>query len=142
MTQLFRAKEVVEGDNSNLMISMHNTHTHTHTHKHTSIIQIDCDMDAAVLNVTENHGYLVAVVGDSSAQVFLTAESSRCVLGSPNNAISALTTLIGIYFAFNMAFLKPLYPICISLQHFVLQILDTQKVPDVVKLSHSIPRQD
>ena len=81
--------------------------------------------------MNENHGYLAAVVGDSSAQVFLIAE--RCVLGSPNNAISTLTSLMGIYFSFNMAYPKPLYPICIFLQHFVLEILDTQKVTDVVK---------
>ena len=92
---------------------------------------MDCDVETAVLNITENHGYLAIVVADSSAQVFLTAE--RCLLGSPNNSISVLIALMGIYFSFNMVYPKPLYPICIFLQHFVLDIVDGQRVPDIVK---------
>ena len=75
-------------------------------------IQIDCDLEAAVQNLSENHGYLATAVSDSSAQVFLTAEG--CLLGSPNNATSVIVALMGVYFAFNMT----LYPICIFLTAF------------------------
>lgn len=34
-----------------------------------------------------------------------------------------------------MLYPKQMYPMCISLQHFVLNIIDGQKVPDVVKSS-------
>lgn len=64
-------------------------------------------------------------------QILLIAE--RCPLGSPNNAINVLTGLIGLYYTFNMAYPKPLYPILIFVQQFVLNILDSQSVPDVVK---------
>ena len=61
-------------------------------------MQMDCDVEMAVLNISENHGYLATVVADSSAQVFLTAE--RCLLGSPNNATSVIIALMGMYFSF------------------------------------------
>ena len=94
-------------------------------------MQMDCNVDEAVLKLNENHGYLSATLGDSSLQVYLTAE--RCVLGSSNNALSTLVALMGIYFTCNIAYPKPLYPICIFLQHFVFNIVDEQKVPDIVK---------
>ena len=52
-------------------------------------------MDSAVMTLPENHGYAVAV-GDSSVQVFLTAD--RYLLGSPNKTVSILLGLIGVYF--------------------------------------------
>ena len=94
-------------------------------------MQIDCDVETAVLNLSENHGYLATIISDSTVQVFLTAE--RCLLGCPNNATSVIVALMGIYFSFNMVYPKQLYPMCIFIQHFVLKIIDRQKVPDVVK---------
>ena len=85
-------------------------------------------MDSAVITLPENHGYLA---GDSSVQVFLTAD--RYLLGSPNKTVSILVGLIGVYFSFNIAYPKPLYPIFIFLQYFVLNITDSQHVPDIVK---------
>ena len=67
-------------------------------------------------------------LSDSSAQVFLTAE--RCLLGSPSNTTSLIIALMGVYFSFNMVYPKPLYPICIFLQHFVLDLVNGQRVPD------------
>ena len=88
-------------------------------------------MDSAVITLPENHGYLAVAVGDSSVQVFLTAD--RYLLGSPNKTVSILVGLIGVYFSFNIAYPKPLYPILLFLQHFVLNITDSQHVPDIVK---------
>ena len=91
---------------------------------------MDCEIESAVMSVEENHGYLATAIGDSSMQVFLTVE--RCVLGSPNKLVSIIVTLIGVYFAFNIAYPRPLYPTLIFLQHFVL---DIQRIPDTVKRS-------
>lgn len=94
-------------------------------------MQMDCDIERGVQGLSQNHGYLAAVVGDTSVQVFVIAE--RCLLGNPNNAVNALTALIGVYFSFNMAYPKPIYPTIIFVQQFVLNIVDSQSVPDVVK---------
>ena len=59
-------------------------------------------MDSAVMTLPENHGYLAVAVGDSSVQVFLTAD--RYLLGSPNKTVSILVSLIGVYFSFNIAY--------------------------------------
>jgi len=67
----------------------------------------------------------------SSAQLFLVAE--RCVLGAPNNAVSAVVGLIATYFVFNMIYPKQLYPVLIFLQHFVLSIKDKQPIPNILK---------
>lgn len=67
----------------------------------------------------------------TSVQVFLVAE--RCLLGSPNNATNVLTGLIGVYFSFNMSYPKPIYPTLIFVQQCVLNIIDSQSVPDIVK---------
>ena len=88
-------------------------------------------METAVLNLSENRGYLATIISDSTVQVFLIAE--RCLLGCPNNATSVIVALMGIHFSFNMVYPKQLYPMCIFIQHFVLKIIDRQKVPDVVK---------
>ena len=81
-----------------------------HTCTHHTNLQMDCDVETAIVNLNENHGYLATVFSDSSAQVFLTAE---CLLGSPSNTTSLIIALMGVYFSFNnMVYPKPLYPIC------------------------------
>ena len=61
--------------------------------------------------------------------MFLTAD--RYLLGSPNKTVSILVGLIGVYFPFNIVYPKPLYP---NLFIFaVLNITDSQRVPDIVK---------
>ena len=90
-------------------------------------------MDSAVMTLPENNGYLAVAVGDSSVQVFLTAD--RYLLGSPNKTVSILVGLIGVYFSFNIAYIPKtiISKKKIFLQHFVLNITDSQLVPDIVK---------
>ena len=66
-----------------------------------------CDLDQEVLGIAENHAYVAAVVGDSTAQMFLVAE--RTVLGAVNNAVGTVFGLIATYFVFNMVYPKQLY---------------------------------
>ena len=77
----------------------------------------------------ENHGYTSLITSDFSLQFFLTAE--RSVLGTVTKPISILTGLIAIYFRYNIAYPKILYSVCIFLQHFVLEIVDKQRIPDL-----------
>ena len=71
------------------------------------------------------------VTGDASIRVHIIAE--RCIFGTTNNAISILVGLIGAYFTCDIKYLKPIYSVCIFIQHLVLKIIDGQKVPDIVK---------
>ena len=71
------------------------------------------------------------VTGDSSIQVHLTAE--RFLFGTAKNPINVIISLIGAYFTFDIAYPKALYALFIFIQHFVLNILDKQKVPEIVK---------
>ena len=55
---------------------------------------MDCDISDAIQCIEENHGYLAVLIGDSSIQVFVTAE--RCVLVTTNNDFSILVALVYI----------------------------------------------
>ena len=76
--------------------------------------------------ITENHVYIAVVTSDSSIQVHLTAE--RCLFGKAKSTINVIVSLIGAYFAFDIAYPQTLYPLCICIEHFVLRILDKQTV--------------
>ena len=95
------------------------------------LLQNEPDLDEAVRKITENHVYIAVVTSDSSIQVHLTAE--RCLFGKAKSPINLIVSLIGAYFAFDIAYPKALYQLCIFIQHFVLRIVDKQKVPEIVK---------
>ena len=42
---------------------------------------------------------------------------------------NAILDLISVYFAFNIAYPKPLYPLFLFVQHYVLLIKDSQPIP-------------
>ena len=88
-------------------------------------LQMDHNLDEAAMALSENHPYLAIVLSGTSLQVFVIVK--RCVLEAVM-ASSALSALIGVYFAFNMTYTKPLYPLLIFIQHFLLGIQDKQSV--------------
>ena len=92
---------------------------------------MDCDLEEALQDLQQNHCYITVAIGDSNLKAHVTAE--RFLLGSTNNGISTLVALIATYYTCNIAYPKQLFPVCVFLQHFVLQIVDKQKVPDIVK---------
>ncbi|CAI8010495.1 hypothetical protein GBAR_LOCUS6926 [Geodia barretti] len=77
------------------------------------------DLDEAVKKIAENHVYICVVNSDSSIQVHLTAE--RCLFGKAKSPINVIVSLIGAYFAFNIAYPKALYQLCIFIQHFFIK---------------------
>lgn len=89
-------------------------------------MQMDNNLDESAMAVSENHPYLGIVLGGTSLQVFVIVE--RCVLEAVVSS-SALSGLIAAYFAFNMTYTKPLYPLLIFIQHFLLGIRDEQPIP-------------
>ena len=92
---------------------------------------METTIDEAVLSINENHGYIAVIMGDSSIDTHLVAE--RRILASTSNPITLLSSLLALYFTFNIAYPKPLYPTCIFLQRIVFKIVDTQNMPDIVK---------
>ena len=75
---------------------------------------------------------MTVVTSDSSIQVHLTAE--RCLFGKAKSPINVIVGLIGAYF--DIVYPKALYPLGIFIQHFVLRILDKQKVPEIASLDN------
>ena len=80
--------------------------------------------------VPQNFPYITVLVGDSSIQFFVVVE--RLVLDDCKELIDAVTALIGAYFTFNIEYPRPLYPVCIFLQQFVLRLKDRQTIPPIV----------
>ena len=56
---------------------------------------MDCDISDAIQYIEENHGYLAVIIGDSSIQVFVTAE--RCELGTTSKDFSILVLFLAYY---------------------------------------------
>ena len=92
---------------------------------------METTIDEAVLGLDENHGYIAVMMGDSAIDTHLVVEC--CVLASTSSPITLLSSLLGIYFTFNIAYPKTLYSKCIFLQHIVFNIVDRQSIPDIVK---------
>lgn len=77
-----------------------------------------CDLDEEVKKVPQNFPYISVLIGNSSIQFFIIAE--RLVLDDCEKLVDAMTALVGAYCTFNIQYPRPLYPVFIFLQHFVL----------------------
>ena len=86
-----------------------------------------CNLDEEVMKTPYNYPYIAMVHGDSSLQFFVVAE--RVVLCENNDFVEALIDLVCVYFVFNIVYPKPLYPVFLFLQHYVLGIKDRQPIP-------------
>lgn len=91
---------------------------------------MQCDIQEEVKKLGHVFPYIVVLVGDSAVQFVIIVE--QLILADSENFIDALLALIGTYFAFNIAYPRQLYPLCIFIQHFIMKIVDKQKVPAVV----------
>ncbi len=85
------------------------------------------DLQEEVQKVAQNFPYLAVVTGNTSVQVFVIAE--RLVLTESFSFVKAILSLISAFFVFNVEYPKPLYPVCILLQHYIFCIKDDQPVP-------------
>ena len=74
--------------------------------------------------------YIIVLVGGSAVQLFIVAE--QLILADSKNFIDTFLALIDAYFAFNIAYPRQLYPLRIFIQHFIIKLVDKQKVPPVV----------
>ena len=90
-------------------------------------LYMQCDLQEKLGHVFP---YIIVLVGDSAVQFFIVAE--QLILADSENFIDMLLALIGAYYAFNIAYPRQLYPLCIFIQHFIIKLVDKQKVPPVV----------
>ncbi len=78
---------------------------------------------------------IVVATSDTATQIFITAEKE--ILIESVDMAKALVDLISVYFTFDIAYPKPLYPVFIFLQHIVFGILDDQPQPNCVAILHT-----
>ena len=91
---------------------------------------MESDLDNEVISIDSNHPYIGLVTASSSVQVFLVVE--REVLQSLHSDSTVFLEMISMYFTFNMVYPRPLYPVLIFVQHFVLVLKDKQPIPTSV----------
>ena len=90
-----------------------------------SILQMEAELDKEVVALSENHPYIAMVVGGASLHASISygrKSLSRVV----KKGTIILTSLISVYFTFNMLYPKLLYPVLIFIQHFVLESYSEQ----------------
>ena len=88
------------------------------------------DVDEHVAANGRQEPYIVATETDDTMEFYIYIESE--FLLSVGSLGDALANLICTYFVFNIAYPKEMYAMLIFLQHFVLAIKDSQKVPTAV----------
>ena len=91
-------------------------YSHTYT-------QMDKNLDDSVMSLTDNHPY---IHHHSDRRILSAAISSRCV------AIEESTVFVGTiaaYYAFNMAYPKPILAVLLFIQHYLLVVKDIQPAP-------------
>ena len=88
-------------------------------------MQILCDRDEEVSKLSYVYPY-IAMVGDSCVQFFLVAE---VIVSETDGFLDARFDLICAYFTYNIVYPKPLYPVLLFIQRFVMDMKDSQTVP-------------
>ena len=78
---------------------------------------------------------IIVLEGDGSYQFLIVAEKED--ITESCDFQTAIVDIIAVYFTFNMAYPNQLYPVLLFLQHNILDIIDEQKVPNVVKITCS-----
>lgn len=75
---------------------------------------------------------IIVIHSDATSQYFVTVEKQ--ILVESENMCGALLDLIATYFTFDIAYPKSLYPVLLFFQHFVLDLTDSQTVPNSVSI--------
>lgn len=69
-------------------------------------------------------------IGIKSDEFFIITEKQ--VLCESENFATALVDMIAAYFTFNMSYPDSLYPLLLFIQHYILDIKDSQTVVNIV----------
>ncbi len=83
-----------------------------------------CNLDEEAQKLPHKYPYIMMVIGDSSVQFFVIAE--RAVVCQSDDFLESLLDLISVYFVYNIVYPKPMYPVLLFIQHYVMGIKDSQ----------------
>ena len=72
----------------------------------------------------------MVTTSDAASQFFIVVEKE--ILVESCDMKTALLDLVATYFAFNIAYPKPLYPPLVFVQHYIFNICDVQVEPNCV----------
>ncbi len=87
-------------------------------------MQMTCDLDEEVKKVPRIYPYIAMVEGESNVQFFQVAETA--VIGESDGFYGALIDLVCVCISYNIVYPKPLYPVLLFVQHYVMDIKDRQ----------------
>ena len=90
---------------------------------------IDLDEEAKKLPLFPQ---IMVLQHNDSMQVYIAVEKE--ILLESENIHESIIDLICVYFTFDIAYPKQLNPICLFLQHHVLELVDKQHVPNNVTI--------
>ena len=88
-------------------------------------IQASADLKSEVEEIDVSSPYIIVThTDDDSRQYFVVVE--KMILVESSNMAAALQDVMSVYFTFNIAYPRPLYPVLLFLQHHVFEIKDNQ----------------
>ena len=96
-------------------------------------IQASADLESEVEEIGVSSPYIIVThTDDDSRQYFVVVE--KMILVESSNMAAALQDVMSVYFTFNIAYPRPLYPVLLFFQYHVFEIEDNQTVPNIVKI--------
>ena len=101
-----------------------------------SSLQASTDLDSEAQSISVTSPYIIVTTTDEDTrQFFIVVE--KTVLLESMDLTAALQDLMSVYFTYNIAYPRQLYPVLLFLQHHVFGIKDNQTAPNVVKIVYS-----
>ena len=92
------------------------------------VFQDSVNLDSEIAKIDKGSPYLIMLTSEEGQQFFVVVK--RALLAESGNITTAAVNLVASYFAFDIVYPQPLYAILIFIQHFVLGVVDKQKVPN------------
>lgn len=89
-------------------------------------------MDNEIAQIDKGTPYLIMLTSEEGQQYFIVVE--KTLIAESNSLPTAIVDLIASYFVFDIVYPNTLYAVLIFIQHFVLGIVDKQKVPQNVSV--------
>ena len=93
-----------------------------------NVFQDSVNLESEIAKIDKGSPYLIMLTSEEGQQFFVVVE--RALLAESGNITTAVVNLIASYFAFDIVYPQPLYTILIFIQHYVLGVVDKQKVPN------------
>lgn len=90
-------------------------------------------MDDEIRHIDKGTPFIVMLTSEGQ-QYFIVIE--KALIAESSSLTTAIVDLVASYFVFDIIYPQPLYAVLIFIQHFVLQIIDKQKVPQSVNVLH------